>query len=182
MTMVRALKKRGREVLEAVSAYRPAHAGALVVSRLERAHAPVSVEPSVKHLQRAITWIKRAQDAVAGGGVSWGYRARVGIRSEGKPGWEAPYPETTGYIIPTMIRYAKVSGDAESSERARRMAEWEAAIQLSDGGFQGGVFGSQPVASSTFVTGQVLFGLVAAFERFQQDRFRAAAVRAGDWL
>jgi len=62
------------------------------------------------------------------------------------------------------------------------MAEWETAIQLSDGGFQGGIFGSEPVASSTFVTGQVLFGLVAAFEVFREDRFRAAALRAGDWL
>jgi hypothetical protein len=81
-----------------------------------------------------------------------------------------------------MIRYARTAGDPESFERARRMADWEAAIQLSDGGFQGGIFGSEPVASSTFVTGQVLFGLVAAFEEFREERFRTAASRAGDWL
>jgi hypothetical protein len=38
------------------------------------------------------------------------------------------------------------------------------------------------VASSTFVTGQVLFGFVSAYERFHDERIRTAAIRAGDWL
>ena len=36
-------------------------------------------------------------------------------------GWVAPYPATTGYIIPTMLRYADVAGDKDALERARRM-------------------------------------------------------------
>ena len=97
-------------------------------------------------------------------------------------GWIAPYPETTGYIIPTMIRYAEMSGDTDADNRARRMVEWELSIQLDDGGIQGGVYGSEPVASSTFVTGQVLFGFVSAFERFHDPQIRIAAVRAANWL
>jgi hypothetical protein len=97
-------------------------------------------------------------------------------------GWIAPYPETTGYIIPTMLRYADLTGDQDAVQRARQMTEWELSIQLADGGIQGGIYGSQPVASSTFVTGQVLFGFVSAFERFHDERIRTAAIRAGDWL
>jgi uncharacterized protein YyaL (SSP411 family) len=62
------------------------------------------------------------------------------------------------------------------------MADWELSIQLADGGFQGGIYGSVPVSYSTFVTGQVLFGLVEAYRKWQLEPFRDAAVRAGNFL
>jgi hypothetical protein len=62
------------------------------------------------------------------------------------------------------------------------MADWEASIQLPDGGIQGGIYGSQPVQSSSFATGQVLFGLVAAHHEFGDPHIHTAAIRAGDWL
>jgi len=94
-----------------------------------------------------------------------------------------PYPETTGYIIPTFLRYARFAGDSEAAEAARRMADWEVRIQLPDGGFPGGIYGSQPVSSSTFVTGQVLFGLLEAYREWNTEQyFRDAAIRAGDFL
>jgi len=182
MIVLRILKRCAYGIGEFAGAYHPAHAGALAVSVLEDRSKPVAVTPSSRHLQKATTWIKSAQDAVQGGGVAWGYRARCGFRRLAPLGWIAPYPETTGYIIPSMIRYAELTGDTDSLERARRMADWETAIQLPDGGFQGGIFGDQPVASSTFVTGQVLFGLTAAYERFREEHVRDAALRAGDWL
>ncbi|MBV9082569.1 MAG: hypothetical protein JOZ62_07840 [Acidobacteriaceae bacterium] len=148
---------------------------------MERAR-PEPVKPHEGHLHSAISWIKRAQDASGSGGVSWGYRMRRPVRTALPVGWIAPYPETTGYIIPTMLRYAGLCNDAESLERARSMGLWEMQIQLHDGGIQGGIYGAQPVASSTFVTGQVLFGFTAGYVRFSDPRFRAAALRAGEWL
>jgi uncharacterized protein YyaL (SSP411 family) len=62
------------------------------------------------------------------------------------------------------------------------MAEWELRIQLADGGFQGGICGELPVSSSTFVTGQVLFGLLAAHLEWPSAEYREAALRAGDFL
>lgn len=124
----------------------------------------------------------RAQDTSDTGGLPWGYRARRPVRSAYPMGWIGPYPETTGYIIPTMLRYAGVMDDRDAVDRARRMTEWELSIQLADGGTQGGTLGSQPVASSTFVTGQVLFGFVSAFQRFHDERLQIASIRAGDWL
>jgi hypothetical protein len=81
-----------------------------------------------------------------------------------------------------MLRYADMMGDKNAVERAHRMTEWELSIQLADGGIQGGIWGEQPVASSTFVTGQVLFGFVSAFQRFHDERIRTASIRAGDFL
>src|SRR5262245_39831263 len=48
------------------------------------------------HLAAAIDWLTRAQD-MCRGGVSYGYDLRRG--------WMAAYPETTGYIIPTLFDY-----------------------------------------------------------------------------
>src|SRR5205807_4755030 len=102
---------------------------------------PRSVEPGRRHADAAIAWIKRAQDAAGNGGVAWGYRARRRVRFDESTGWVDAYPETTGYIIPTMFRYGDLTGDQDAIDRARRMLEWELSIQLPDGGFQGGVYG-----------------------------------------
>ena len=52
------------------------------------------------HLSATMAWLARAQDA-AGDGVS----ARYSLLR----GWDAAYPETTGYIIPTFMRYAALA-------------------------------------------------------------------------
>jgi hypothetical protein len=36
-------------------------------------------------------------------------------------GWGPSYPETTGYIVPTMLEQSTRRGDAVLRERARRM-------------------------------------------------------------
>jgi len=181
--MLQPLKHVARLVLEKASAYHPLHREALDISRLESSVPPQVITPTRRHLDEAIAWIKRAQEAAGhGGGVAWGYRARASVRSGARLGWLGPYPETTGYIIPTMLRYARLAGDVGSAHAARRMAEWELRIQLADGGFQGGIYGELPVSSSTFVTGQVLFGLLDAYREWRSTPYRNAAIRAGNFL
>jgi hypothetical protein len=180
---MRVIKKIGRQTLEALSAHHPQHYPARKLEALESRATPHSVTPEARHLDAAMAWLKRAQDAGGGGGgVAWGYRARRPIRTGIPLGWVGPYPETTGYIIPTMLRYADLVGDSDSTERARQMALWELSIQLPDGGFQGGIHGEQPIASSTFVTGQVLFGLNACYERFGDEAYLAGARRGAAFL
>lgn len=177
------LKRHARLVLEHLSSYHPYHQEASFIEKLERHTSPRrSIVPGRQHLDSAISWIKAAQDATGSGGVAWGYRARWQIRSEDRLGWVEPYPETTGYIIPTLLRYADLTGDSDCAARARRMTDWEVSIQRKDGGIQGGVLGAPVVASSTFVTGQVLFGLMASYRKFQDERYLRAALRAGDFL
>jgi hypothetical protein len=131
------------------------------------------------HLDAALGWLCRAQDA-AGGGFARGYslywhpyfRAR---------GWQPAYPETTGYIIPTFYQAADHLGREDLVERATLAARWEISVQLPSGAVQGGVIG-EPVSPAVFNTGQVLFGWLAAFARTGDDRFAGAARRAGRFL
>lgn len=180
MGLRKQIKGLAKSSLEAFSAFQPKNWDALRISLSERRRG--SVVPGVVHLQSALDWLKRAQDANGGGGVSWGYRARAQIRSGDNPGWQADYPETTGYAIETLLRYGHMTGDQDSIERARRMADWEMSIQLADGGIQGSTIGARPVASSTFVTGQVIFGWLRAFEEFGDQGYLNAACRAADYL
>jgi len=179
---IQGLKKNARAILESFSAYAPEHRNARQMLHAERITPLAPVLPQPRHLHAAISWIKKAQDAGNSGGVAWGFRARRPVRTYLPLGWIAPYPETTGYIIPTMLRYGESYQDEDSMRRARRMLDWELQIQLPDGGMQGGVIGAGAVQSSTFVTGQVLFGLLAAYQLYREEGIRLAAFRAGEFL
>ena len=62
------------------------------------------------HLKRTAAWIARAQDATPDQGVSRGNDLLPSSKSN-RDGWQPSYPETTGYIIPTMIDIAERLGD-----------------------------------------------------------------------
>jgi hypothetical protein len=134
-------------------------------------------QPHAVHLGAAIDWLCRAQDVRDGhadaGGVSAGWSF--------EDGWLPSYPETTGYIIETMLAAAQVLQRPELVGRARRMIDWELSIQLPDGAFPGhfGEAGSRPVI---FNTGQIMHGMVAGYTQLQRQDCLAAAVRAGHWL
>ncbi len=126
------------------------------------------------HLDAAIAWLKHAQDVTGNGGVAQTYLVK-------HRKWAPSYPETTGYIIPTFYRYARLAGDDDARQRARRMADWEIDIQHPTGGVLAGALGDsdQP---TVFNTGQVIFGWVRAFEEEGDERYRDAAIRAATWL
>jgi hypothetical protein len=180
--LIKKCKSTARTTLEALQGYGPESRIARAVKALETPVTPHAINPGQKHVDAAVAWIKRGHDITDREGVPWGFRARRPIRTIETLGWVGPYPETTGYIIPTMLRYGRLFSDNDAIERARHMTRWEVSIQLADGGIQGGIYGSQPVASSTFVTGQVLFGFKSAYDQFQQESVRTAARRAADWL
>ena len=119
-------------------------------------------------------WLATAQahSASADGGVARDYSLIKG--------WATSYPETTGYIVPTMIDYANLRQRPEFNQHARRMLDWMTAIQLPDGGFQGGRIDSTPVVPVTFNTGQILIGLAAGAAAF--DAYHEPMTRAADWL
>ena len=119
-------------------------------------------------------WLCRAQDcsASADGGVARHYSLITG--------WGTSYPETTGYIVPTLLAYARLRNDQHIRERARRMLDWLVSLQPPRGGFQGGPIGSKPVVPVTFNTGQILLGLASGAREFWQ--YREPMRRAADWL
>jgi uncharacterized protein YyaL (SSP411 family) len=120
-----------------------------------------------------LDWLKRAQDAAVSGGVA-GYYALA-------EGWSAAYPETTGYIIVTCLEAATRLGSPELAARARRMADWELAVQLPAGAWQSGLVTAPPIPA-VFNTGQVIQGLLAAYNAFGETEYLDAAARGGQWL
>lgn len=126
-------------------------------------------------IDEGVAWLIRAQDqSVSNDG---GVARHFSLLS----GWSTSYPETTGYIIPTLLEYAKLAGDESVRTRSRRMLDWLVKIQLSDGGFQGGLVDSLPVVPVAFNTGQILIGLATGVREFG-DEYRKSMRRAADWL
>lgn len=133
------------------------------------------VQPSLDKLRdEIIGWLCRAQDSSssADGGVARDYSLLTG--------WNASYPETTGYIVPTMLRASRVTGRTDLAQRAQRMADWLVATQFPEGGIQGSIITASPRVPVTFNTGQVLIGLatIARDDRKYLDGMNRAAV----WL
>jgi hypothetical protein len=132
------------------------------------------------HFAAAVGWLVRAQDATPDGGISRGF-SLAWHPYFGRRGWQPSYPETTGYIIPTLYGAARRLGSAELAARAERAARWEIEIQLPTGAVRGGVIGA-PESPAVFNTGQVLLGWLAAFEETGQGSFADAARRAACYL
>lgn len=128
-----------------------------------------------EHLRAAIHWMLRAQLATPDDGVAHSYDLR-------RRKWHASYPETTGYVIPTLIDFAELYRDSQSRDAAIRMADWEIAEQLPDGGVRAGTMDAEVVVPTIFNTGQVLFGFARAYVATQEPRFATALRRAADWL
>lgn len=129
--------------------------------------------PTPEHVRAGVRWLYRSQDVTGVGGSASNYNLVLG--------WGGAYPETSGYIVPTLFDYASWWGDGEAYRRAQRMAEWLLETQLPDGGFPAGDDPATTVPS-VFNTGQILLGLTRAAEETRDDRYRRAAVRASRWL
>ncbi|MHC4547670.1 MAG: beta-L-arabinofuranosidase domain-containing protein [Planctomycetota bacterium] len=138
-----------------------------------RGRARCTPRADAEHVAAAVGWIKVAQDVGHDDGVAAMYSF--------VSGWVASYPETTGYIVPTLLDAAARTGDADCRARALRMADWLLTQQLADGAFPGLFVGSGS-HPRVFNTGQVIFGLVRAAAESGETRYLEAARRAGDWL
>jgi hypothetical protein len=135
-----------------------------------------SVDPGPEAvIQANLAWLKRAQDSSRSrdGGVARDYSLLHG--------WSTSYPETTGYIVPSVLACARRYGNSELRERARRMLDWLASIQFAEGSFQGGRIDARPCVPVTFNTGQILLGLAAGAAEFG-ERYRDPMNRAASWL
>lgn len=131
-------------------------------------------------LRAAIEWLSRAQDASGDGGVARSY-SLVYHPFFQRRGWTPSYPETTGYIIPTLFNYARHNSRKDLFDRAVRMADWECEVQMASGAVQGGTI-NDPPTPAVFNTGQVIFGWLRAHQETGAERYLSSAVKAGDFL
>jgi len=126
-------------------------------------------------VEAALDWLGAAQDHSTShdGGLARHYSVISG--------WSASYPETSGYIVPTLLRGQLGGVTAPHRERARAVLNWLKSIQLPGGGFPGGVVGQTPVVPVTFNTGQILIGLASGVAELG-DAYRPSMQAAADWL
>lgn len=132
--------------------------------------------PAVEATRAAAQWLCAAQDNSRSNdyGVARHYDLRTG--------WGSSYPETTGYIVPTVLDLAEFFKDQSFRQRAADMVDWLIGIQREDGGFQGGTVDSTPVVSVTFNTGQILIGLAIAAREFEDPAIVDATRKAATFL
>lgn len=130
--------------------------------------------------EAALGWLLRAQAATPDDGVSLGY---FPCHPATSTGWLDSYPETTGYIIPTLLRFADRFGRDDVRQAALRMAAWEIEIQMPSGAVQGGTICPRDrQVPAVFNTGMVLQGFSAAYRTSGDTRFLEAGRRAADFL
>ncbi len=137
----------------------------------------IKVETPVR-AKAAAQWLLRAQDASPDGGVSYGY-----FPVENVNGWDVSYPETTGYIMTTLLEYHRRTSDPLLLKCVERMAQWEIDIQMPNGAVQGGkLCPPEQQTAATFNTGMVLDGWMSVYQVTGDEDVLAAARRAGDFL
>jgi len=125
--------------------------------------------PYENHLHAAAAWLLAAQQAGGGDGYPHSFHLLYG--------WRPAYPETTGYIVPTLLNLHRRLGGAALRNSAAAALRWLETVQRSDGSFcdlQG-----RPQA---FDTGQVLLGFNYAAEHAPELAKRGALERAARWL
>jgi uncharacterized protein YyaL (SSP411 family) len=150
--------------------YRPTLLTRVVLDNCGIVGKHVAVEESLKN---TFTWIKASFDATKDGGSS-AYYIFGG-------GWKASYPETTGYLIPTMYEYAAYSGNKEWAVLAKKAADWLLKIQDAQGGWQG-LQVDEKCDLRVFNSGMILDGLVAAYQRENDPKYLEAAARGMKWI
>jgi rhamnogalacturonyl hydrolase YesR len=125
-------------------------------------------------ITEGLSWLCHAQD------MSASHDAGVARHFSLVGGWANSYPETTGYIVDTLLSVPDDTSDARLVKRARGMLDWLVSIQFPDGAFQGGLVDQVPRVPTTFNTGQILIGLAAGTKL--DAKYREPMMRAADWL
>jgi hypothetical protein len=125
-------------------------------------------------LDAAIDWLTRTHDVTGRQGSSRGYSLLKG--------WAAAFPETSGYLIGTLIAYGLPRGRDDLLVRARELADWEIEVQEDDGGIMQGLFTRGPRHSIAFNTGMVMHGWLDLWKAEGGDKYLEAAARGGEFL
>jgi SAM-dependent methyltransferase len=128
-----------------------------------------------KHILLAADWLLKAQKSTADNGYSRGFYLTKG--------WDKSYIETTGYIIPTLLKVSKYTNNDIYKKSALNAGEWLLNIQEDDGAYTDIDHGIKLV----FDTGQVLYGLLALYntnflKKNKKIEYKQAIIRASNWL
>jgi hypothetical protein len=168
MSGLRAALRRVKES----GVWNPSASAYIVRANLLTADAPVPSDTEALHA--AAAWLCRAQDASADGGISGRYLL--------SRGWTSSYPETTGYVVPTLLALATTLGDDAYRERAARAVDFLLSVQLPEGGFPALEIAENRARPSPFNSAQIVHGLQRWHEATGDARALDAMVKAARWI
>ena len=143
-------------------------------SGTRRAPSLPTLETYARHRAATAAWLVRSIEHGNGGSCA----------HFGAPlGWSRPYPETTGYVIPTLLTVAPAHPELRLRDLATGCGRWLLSIQNADGSWNGGLHPPKgPPKPSVFNTGQILKGMVALHRAGGGAGFLEAASRGAAWL
>ena len=91
------------------------------------------------------------------------------------------FPETTGYIIPTLLEYSKLKQNDKIYNISKEMGEWIIDITRDDGGL-GEAYGFYRPGPRIFTTAQAIIGLLSLYLASNNRKFLNTAVKMGEFL
>lgn len=125
-----------------------------------------------KSLKETIEWLNNTKRPIGGSSAQFSLIN----------GWSNPYPETTGYIIPTLLNYGLKYNDEKVIKTALDFGEWLLEIQGEGGYWNGGLHPPNKVNPSIFNTGQILFGMHSLYDYTKDNKWLEAGMKGSEWL
>lgn len=150
--------------------YYPSHFKKFASDNLKLVGKSRSIDISLKD---TFSWIEESFKATGDGGSSAYYRF--------SNGWKGSYPETTGYLIPTLYDYGKYSGDVKYNSLAKNASDWLLSIQSKEGGWQGLQI-DDACDLRIFNSGMILDGLIRAYVEEGDEKYLESAKKGMYWI
>jgi len=145
----------------------------------ERRFQGGEIRPLSEHIEAVIEWLLRAQTVTPDDGVAASYNPLTRT-------WASSYPETTGYIICSLLRAADAGFDPTGKLRdaSRRMGLWLTTTQFDNGAFPSGTVGSPNPQPALFNAGQILKGFTDLVDRGldPSGEIAESAARTVGWM
>lgn len=140
-------------------------------------HLPSNIQRPISNVYSpTLRWLCDSIETHGGKGSAAFYsRMRYPLR-----GWAPPYPETTGYVIETLLDYYDLEEDEKLKHLALSCADWLCEVQRPDGAYPALYVGNPK--TSVFNTGQILFGLTRAFDATGDEKYHSATAKSLKWL
>jgi len=144
--------------------------------KYNRTRFPIKPEDDEMHLKKTIDWLVLACRH-GKGGVSSHYSLLHGK-------WLDPFPETTGYIIPTLFDSSYFANNEYYFDLAVKLTDWLGQVQLENGACMQGSYNERigKTKPIVFNTGQNIFGFIRAYQETGDEKYLSFAQKAGDFL
>lgn len=97
-------------------------------------------------------------------------------------GWSGEYPETSGYIMPTLYRCSEVLAVYKYKKGALSILDWLLEIHNEQGYWLSGFEGSKDRTPSVFNTAQILLGLTQMYRHNKDTSLLEHISKSASWL